>query len=143
MVCRPEQTAESCEHEGSGGIDHGLYGAVIVRRPGEPLPDKSFTLVMIDTTFNGLRFPHTPLLEAKEGERIEFVVMGHGDLAHLSSPRPPLGAGHVPVLDTRTVGPPKALLQVIAGRAWGQAIDVPLPRARSHGHGDAGFFRSA
>lgn len=38
------------------------------------VPDREFVLVMQGTSFNGLRHPLTPLLEAYAGERLQFVV---------------------------------------------------------------------
>jgi len=64
------------------GIEQGLYGALTVRKPGEPLPDKTFVLVIQSVWFNNKRYPHTPLLEAKLGERVEFVVITHGSRFH-------------------------------------------------------------
>lgn len=141
VVCRSEQSAESCEHEGSGGIDHGLYGALIVRRPGEPLPDRSYVLFMIDTTFNGLRFPHTPLLEAREGERVEFVVIGHGDLSHTFHIHGHrwVEPGTFRVIDTRTVGPAESFgFQVIAGQGVGPGDW--MYHCHVHDHMDMGMF---
>ena len=37
---------------GSGGIRKGLYGPVVVRRKGDILPDKQFTIVFNDLTIN-------------------------------------------------------------------------------------------
>ena len=68
--------------DGVRGIERGLYGALIVRRPGDPLPDKTFVLVMQNVWFNQKRYPHTPLLEVKLGERVEFVVITHGSRFH-------------------------------------------------------------
>lgn len=68
--------------DGVRGIEQGLYGALIVRKPGDPLPDKTFVLVMQNVWFNNKRYPHTPLLEAKFGERVEFVVITHGHRFH-------------------------------------------------------------
>jgi manganese oxidase len=67
---------------GSGGIDRGLWGALIVRRPGDPLPDRQRTLVMANTTFNLKTAPNTPTIRANLGERVEFMVMTHGELFH-------------------------------------------------------------
>jgi FtsP/CotA-like multicopper oxidase with cupredoxin domain len=69
------------EH-GSGGIDRGLWGALIVRRPGDPLPDRRRTLVMANTTFNLKTAPNTPTIRANLGDRVEFIVMTHGELFH-------------------------------------------------------------
>jgi len=68
--------------DGVRGIEQGLYGALIVRKVGDPLPDKTFVLVMQNVWFNNKRYPHTPLLEAKLGERVEFVVITHGSRFH-------------------------------------------------------------
>jgi len=68
--------------DGVRGIERGLFGALIVRRPGDPLPDKTFVLVMQSSWFNQKRYPHTPLVEAKLGERVEFVVITHGSRFH-------------------------------------------------------------
>ena len=68
--------------DGVRGIEQGLYGALIVRKAGDPLPDKTFILVMQNVWFNNRRYPHTPLLEAKLGERVEFVVITHGHRFH-------------------------------------------------------------
>ncbi|MFB9269371.1 multicopper oxidase domain-containing protein [Bradyrhizobium erythrophlei] len=68
--------------DGVRGIEQGLYGALIVRKPGDRLPDKTFVLVMQSVWFNNKRYPSTPLLEAKLGERVEFVVITHGSRFH-------------------------------------------------------------
>lgn len=68
--------------DGVRGIEQGLYGALIVRKPGDALPDKTFVLVMQQVWFNNNVYPRTPLLEAKMGERIEFVVISHGSRFH-------------------------------------------------------------
>lgn len=68
--------------DGVRGIEQGLYGALIVRKSGDPLPDKTFVLVMQKVWFNNNVYPHTPLLEAKLGERVEFVVITHGARFH-------------------------------------------------------------
>lgn len=68
--------------DGVRGIEQGLYGALIVRKPGDRLPDKTFVLVMQSVWFNNKRYPSTPLLEAKLGERVEFIVITHGSRFH-------------------------------------------------------------
>lgn len=145
VVCGPEEEAGICAFEGTGGTDQGLYGALIVRRPGEPKPDKSFTLVMIGTTFNGKRFPDTPLLQAQEGERVEFVVITHGNLFHtfhLHGHRW-VDPGGFRLIDTRTIGPAETHgFQVVAGEGVGPGDW--LYHCHVHDHMDAGmmgFFR--
>ncbi|MET8955210.1 multicopper oxidase domain-containing protein [Streptomyces sp. NPDC004393] len=69
------------EH-GTGGIKKGLYGPVVVRRKGDVLPDKQFTVVFNDMTINNRAAPNTPTFKAVRGERVEFVVITHGDFFH-------------------------------------------------------------
>lgn len=68
---------------GSAGIDAGLFGAFIVRRQGDPVPDrKPFVVVMKDLTINLKTAPNTPVFTANQGELVEFVVIGHGNQFH-------------------------------------------------------------
>jgi FtsP/CotA-like multicopper oxidase with cupredoxin domain len=68
---------------GTDGIQQGLYGAFIVRRAGDPLPDRPpFVLVFMDDSINLRLAPHTPMFVANEGERVEFVVIGHMNSVH-------------------------------------------------------------
>ena len=87
---------------GTGGIYEGLYGALIVRRPNDPKPDKTFPLFMgPGMKINGMvhsqegaansdcpsdgghgeqASPHCLL--ATQGERVEFVVVNLGEEFH-------------------------------------------------------------
>ncbi len=67
---------------GTEGINKGLYGALIVRRKGDVLPDRRFTVVFNGMTINNRTAPDAPLFRARLGERVEFVAIGHGDLFH-------------------------------------------------------------
>jgi FtsP/CotA-like multicopper oxidase with cupredoxin domain len=68
---------------GTDGIDAGLFGALIVRREGDPVPDrKPFVVVMKGFSINLKYAPNTPVFKANQGELVEFVVIGHGDLFH-------------------------------------------------------------
>jgi FtsP/CotA-like multicopper oxidase with cupredoxin domain len=68
---------------GTEGIESGLFGALIVRRAGDPVPDAGpFVLTMIGRTFNLKRAPRTPMPKVNMGQRAEIVVIGHGDLHH-------------------------------------------------------------
>ncbi|WP_419994685.1 multicopper oxidase domain-containing protein [Streptomyces boninensis] len=72
------------EH-GTGGVRRGLYGGLIVRRKGDPLPDKTFTIVFNDMTINnktGAAGDETPNFTAKLGDRVEILMITHGDLYH-------------------------------------------------------------
>jgi len=67
---------------GTAGIRAGLYGGLVVRRVGDVLPDKTFTMVFTDVSINNRFAPDTPVFEARLGERVEFVCIGHGDSFH-------------------------------------------------------------
>ncbi|MBA8824902.1 FtsP/CotA-like multicopper oxidase with cupredoxin domain [Saccharopolyspora lacisalsi] len=67
---------------GTEGINKGLYGALIVRRKGDVLPDRRFTVVFNGMTINNRTAPDAPLFRARLGERVEFVAIGQGDLFH-------------------------------------------------------------
>lgn len=67
---------------GSPGIARGLYGALIVRRRGDVLPDRQFTVVFNDMTVNNKTAPNAPVLDARLGERVEFIAIGHGNTFH-------------------------------------------------------------
>ncbi|MFF2622652.1 multicopper oxidase domain-containing protein [Oerskovia jenensis] len=69
------------EH-GTAGVAAGLYGALVVRRVGDVLPQKQYTVVFNDMLINNLAAPDTPMFEAKHGERVEFVCIGHGNTFH-------------------------------------------------------------
>jgi len=79
---------------GTGGAASGLYGAMIVRRPGDVIPDRTYVVGMgPDATLN-LRHhpdcPSAPRLEdasnscyvATQGELVEFAVIGFGSDFH-------------------------------------------------------------
>lgn len=67
---------------GTGGIQAGLYGALIVRRAGDILPDRQFTMVFNGMLVNNKIAPHTPMFEANLGETAEFICIGQGDMFH-------------------------------------------------------------
>jgi hypothetical protein len=70
------------DDEGSGGILSGLYGGLVVRKPGDPKPARTFVLVGNDKTINGAIFPDTPTLTARQGELVEFLIISHGNRVH-------------------------------------------------------------
>lgn len=137
------------EH-GTNGIEAGLFGAIIVRRPGDPEPDRPpFVVVMINRTINLKVAPDTPTFEANQGQRVEFVVIGHGNLFHsfhLHGHRwPDTRTGSqtaprtlVPVIDNRTVGPADSFgFQVIAGEGVGPG--AWMYHCHVQEHADAGM----
>lgn len=80
---------------GTQGIGAGLFGGVVVRRPGDPRPDRTYTVVFGDRQTINLRRgdavdtcdPYNPqpgptCLVARLGERVEFIVIGIGNDMH-------------------------------------------------------------
>jgi FtsP/CotA-like multicopper oxidase with cupredoxin domain len=67
---------------GTGGLARGLYGGLIVRRRGDLLPSKQYTVVFNDMMINHRMAPDTPMFEANLGERVEWICIGHGSLPH-------------------------------------------------------------
>ncbi|HET7481416.1 MAG TPA: multicopper oxidase domain-containing protein [Actinomycetota bacterium] len=135
---------------GTGGIDAGLFGALIVRRAGDPVPDRPpFVVVFKDQTINLKKAPFTPIFKANLGERVEFVVIGHGNLFHtfhlhghrwadtrtgtISSPD-----DTAPLIDNKTLGPADSFgFQIIAGEHVGQG--AWMYHCHVQGHSDAGM----
>lgn len=136
------------EH-GTGGVYAGLFGGFIVRRAGDPQPDRTCVLVMIGKTFNLRKDPRTPRCESSLGDRVEFLVIGHGDLFHTFhlhghrwvDNRTGLPSGVEDtgrLIDNKVVGPADSFgFQVIAGEGVG-----PGPwmyHCHVQGHSDAGM----
>ncbi|MBB4689066.1 multicopper oxidase domain-containing protein [Amycolatopsis jiangsuensis] len=67
---------------GTAGLMKGLYGGLIVRKRGDLLPSKQFTVVFTEMWINHQMAPDTPIFEANLGERVEFICIGHGNLMH-------------------------------------------------------------
>jgi FtsP/CotA-like multicopper oxidase with cupredoxin domain len=67
---------------GTGGLARGLYGALIVRRRGDILPDKQYTVVFNDMMINNKVAPDTPMFEANLGQVTEWIAIGHGGTFH-------------------------------------------------------------
>lgn len=152
-------------HHGTGGVESGLFGALIVRRPQDPIPDRTYPIFMgPGPTINLARHPATDCprraapsphcLIAKVGERIEFVVVGVGDEFHtfhlhghtwvdnrtglLTSL-----ADETRVIDAKTVGPSESFgFQVLAGHEVGAGHWMLHCHVQGHSdHGMATFFR--
>ncbi|HWC14025.1 MAG TPA: multicopper oxidase domain-containing protein [Actinomycetota bacterium] len=139
---------------GTAGISKGLFGALIVRRAGDPVPDrKPYVVVMSQTHINLKKAPWTPTFRANLGERVEFVVIGHGELMHTFHLH-----GHrwvdnrtgftstvgdpTRIIDNRTVGPADSFgFQVIAGEHVGPGAWMYHCHVQSHSDaGMAGLF---
>jgi FtsP/CotA-like multicopper oxidase with cupredoxin domain len=134
---------------GTGGINKGLFGALIVRRAGDPVPDRTCVLVMIRTTFNLRKAPRTPSCTSIVGDRVEFVVIGHGNLFHTfhlhghrwSNNRTGMPSGladPTPIIDNKVVGPADSFgFQIIAGEHVGPG--AWMYHCHVQGHSDAGM----
>jgi FtsP/CotA-like multicopper oxidase with cupredoxin domain len=140
------------EH-GTGGIRGGLYGPLVVRRKGDVLPDKQFTVVFNDMTVNNRKAHEAPDFVAKIGERVEFIVITHGDFFHtfhihghrwadnrtglLEGPQDPSR-----IIDTKITGPAESFgFQVIAGERVGPGHWMYHCHVQSHADmGMAGVF---
>jgi manganese oxidase len=135
---------------GTIGLDSGLFGALIVRREGDPRPDgEPHVLVMKDLTFNLRSAPRTPVIEARMGERVEFVVITHGDFMHTfhlhahrwADNRTGLLADPddtTQSIDNKAVGPGDSFgFQVIAGEVSGPG--AWMYHCHMQGHSDGGM----
>ncbi|RFU88023.1 copper oxidase [Streptomyces triticagri] len=136
---------------GTGGLTKGLYGPLVVRRDGDPLPDKSFTIVFNDMTINNL--DAGPDFEVTVEDRVELIVITHGELYHtfhihghrwadnrtgiLTGPDDP-----TPVIDNKITGPADSFgLQIIAGEGVGAGAWMYHCHVQSHSDmGMAGFL---
>ncbi|MCF3962796.1 multicopper oxidase domain-containing protein [Streptomyces fuscigenes] len=136
---------------GTGGIRAGLFGALIVRRKGDLLPDRTFTVVFNDMQINNLAMG--PDLKATVGDRVEFVSITHGEFYHTfhlhghrwADNRTGLitSAGDTsPMIDTKIVGPANSFgFQVIAGEHVGPGAWMYHCHVQSHSDlGMAGLF---
>ncbi len=136
-------------HHGTGGVQAGLFGALIVRRAGDTEPDRTCVLTMINISFNLRRAPNTPSCTSNVGDRVEFVVIGHGELFHTfhlhghrwadNRTGSPSGLDDpVAFIDNKTVGPADSFgFQVIAGERVGPGAWMYHCHVQSHS--DAGM----
>lgn len=100
------------DDEGTEGILRGLYGALVVRKPGDPKPAHTFVIVGQDKTLNGRIYPDTPTYTARQGELVEWVVVSHGNRVHTFHLH-----GHRWLTPNRTADPnPSAAANVGSGR---------------------------
>ena len=141
------------EH-GTVGIYKGLFGALVVRAPDDPVPDvKPCVLVMIGTTFGLRRAPNTPLCKANLGQRAEFVVIGHGDLFHTfhlhghrwadtRSGSLDSASDTARIIDNKTTGPADSFgFQVISGERVGPGAWMYHCHVQNHSDlGMSGIF---
>ncbi|MCK1794817.1 multicopper oxidase domain-containing protein [Streptomyces sp. XM4193] len=127
---------------GTGGIRNGLYGPLVVRREGDPLPDKTFTVVFNDMLTNNKK--QAPDFEATVGERLEIVSITHSELYHtfhvhghrwadnrtgiLNGPDDPSR-----IIDTKICGPAESFgFQILAGEGVGAGAWMYHCHVQSH-----------
>ncbi len=80
---------------GTGGVGSGLFGALVVRRAGDRLPDRTYVVAMGDNSSLNLRThpatdtcdaanptPSPTCFAAHQGDVVEFVVFGIGNDFH-------------------------------------------------------------
>lgn len=129
---------------GTGGIRKGLYGPLVVRRKGDILPDKQFTVVFNDMTINNKPGHTGPDFKATVGDRVEIVMITHGEYYHtfhihghrwadnrtglLTGPNDPSR-----VIDNKITGPADSFgLQIIAGEGVGAGAWMYHCHVQSH-----------
>lgn len=138
---------------GTGGIRKGLYGPVVVRRAGDILPQKQFTIVFNDMTINNTSGHEAPEFRATVGDRVEIIMITHGEYYHtfhmhghrwadnrtglLEGPDDPSR-----VIDNKITGPADSFgFQVIAGENVGAGAWMYHCHVQSHSDmGMAGLF---
>jgi FtsP/CotA-like multicopper oxidase with cupredoxin domain len=139
---------------GTGGIKKGLFGALVVKpATGYREPARRCVLVMSKQTFNLKRAPNTPKCTSNMGDRVEFIVIGHGELFHtfhLHGHRwadTKMGiatslSDQSRVIDNKTVGPADSFgFQVMAGEHVGPGAWMYHCHVQSHSDsGMAGIF---
>ncbi|MEV6107860.1 multicopper oxidase domain-containing protein [Streptomyces sp. NPDC051940] len=138
---------------GTGGVRRGLYGGLIVRRRGDVLPDRTFTIVFNDMMINNRPAASPPDFTAKLGERVEVVMITHGELYHTFhlhghrwvDNRTGLPTGPddpSPVIDNKICGPGDSFgFQVVAGELVGSGHWMYHCHVQSHSdQGMAGMF---
>ena len=132
---------------GTAGIARGLYGALIVRRRGDILPERQFTVVFNDMMINNKMAPDTPMFEANLGQRVEWIAIGHGGTFHtfhlhahrwadnrtgmLEGPADPSL-----VIDNKDLNPGSSFgFQVLAGEGVGPGVWMYHCHVQSHSDG--------
>ena len=69
-------------------MDLGLYGAIVIPKPGEPPPDREFVVYLNNhmgyDTINGRAFiGNTPTFRARVGQTVQWDVLGLGENFHV------------------------------------------------------------
>jgi FtsP/CotA-like multicopper oxidase with cupredoxin domain len=138
---------------GTVGVMNGLYGGLIVRKRGDLLPDRQYTVVFNEMTINNKIAPNTPMFEALQGERVEWVCIGHGNFPHTfhlhahrwADTRTGMLNGdddHANVIDNKNLDPGSSFgFQIIAGEGVGPGAWMYHCHVQSHSDtGMSGIF---
>ncbi|MFY1699774.1 multicopper oxidase domain-containing protein [Solwaraspora sp. WMMA2101] len=133
---------------GTQGLSSGLFGGLVVRRQGDPRPDRTYVTAFGDRQSINLRrgaaaddcdlddpVPGPACFVARVGERVEFIVIGLGDDMHTwhvhghswADTRTGVVAGDnkaivdsIPVIDNKTLGPGDSFgVTIVAGDSVG------------------------
>ncbi|MEV6371375.1 multicopper oxidase domain-containing protein [Micromonospora musae] len=151
---------------GTKGIGSGLFGGLVVRRVGDPKPDRTYMSVFGDQQSINLRrgaaadtcdpvnpVPGPTCVVAKKGERVEFIVVGIGNDMHTfhihghswADTRTGVLTGtnaetdQVQTIDNKTVGPGDSFgVQIIAGDSVGPGHW--MIHCHMQFHSDAGMY---
>jgi FtsP/CotA-like multicopper oxidase with cupredoxin domain len=134
---------------GTGGLARGLYGGLIVRKRGDLLPDRQYVVVFNEQSINNKVAPDTPMFEALQGERVEWLCIGHGNLLHTfhlhahrwADTRTGMLTGandHSNVIDNKNLDPGSSFgFQVLAGAGVGSG--AWMYHCHVQGHSDTGM----
>ncbi|MGC7093632.1 multicopper oxidase domain-containing protein [Amycolatopsis lurida] len=138
---------------GTVGLQKGLYGGLIVRKRGDLLPSRQYTVVFNDMLINNKVAPDTPMFEANQGERVEWICIGHGIFPHTfhlhahrwADTRTGMLNGendHANVIDNKNLDPGASFgFQVIAGEGVGPGAWMYHCHVQNHSDmGMAGIF---
>ncbi|MFD8498558.1 multicopper oxidase domain-containing protein [Amycolatopsis sp. NPDC059657] len=138
---------------GTGGLAKGLYGGLIVRKRGDLLPLRQYTVVFNEMMINHKMAPDTPIFEARLGERVEWICIGHGNLPHTfhlhahrwADTRTGMLASatdNAQVIDNKNLDPGSSFgFQVIAGDGVGPGVWMYHCHVQQHSDGGmSGIF---
>ncbi len=132
---------------GTAGLARGLYGGLIVRKRGDLLPSRQYTVVFNEMMINHKMAPDTPILEARLGERVEWVCIGYGSLPHTfhlhahrwADTRTGMLSGaadNAQTVDNKNLDPGSSFgFQVIAGEGVGPGVWMYHCHVQTHSDG--------
>jgi FtsP/CotA-like multicopper oxidase with cupredoxin domain len=96
-------------------IARGLYGAIVIRRPGDPPPDREFVVYLSEhaglETINGRAFiGNTPTFHARVGDDVQWDVLTIGESFHAFHIHGHRWLRNGTPIDTELLGPSSTLL---------------------------------